>query len=221
VFTEAPHLAVTVGTLTLIQTGASVTGVLALHGRSGGSVTGTVTGHRFDLELTTLQPCQGSGIPQTLNISADFRNLSGTLTGSDCLGSLLASFYAANLSTVGGTETSPDVTGSWDLTLISGTGEATGLAGLVQNGAAVTGTIVLPSGEATVQGIVGDLLGTQSSIVYLTVYGGVVRCPSSVAGLLTVSADGSTASGSWGGYDCNGASFASISAVRRPATPQP
>ena len=53
---------------------------------------------------------------------------------------------------------------------------------------------MLPQGEGTLQGIVGDLLGTQSSILYFTVYQ-VGSCPATFDGLLTVSEDGSTATG--------------------------
>jgi hypothetical protein len=212
VFIEFPQLHTTAATLSLVQTASAVTGLLAIQDGSSGSVTGVVTGQRLDFSLTSLVPCPGTGTG-TMSISSDYRTLSGSLSSSDCNGSTVASLYAANLSAAGANDTSPNVTGSWDVTLHTGT-DSVALFTMVQQGAAVTGSAALPRGGAVLQGIVGDLLGTGSEVVQLTAYE-ISPCPGTFGALLTVSSDGLTANGAWGGADCQGLSSGTVSATRQ------
>ncbi len=218
VFMEFPQLRVAAATLSLVQTVSSVTGLLAVQDGGIGPVTGTVTGQHLEFSLTIQAPCPGSGTG-IMNISSDYRTFGGTFSGSDCNGAFIASLFAANLSTAGGTSISPNVTGSWDVTLHSGT-DASALVTLVQHGAAVTGSAALPRAGAVLQGVVGDLLGSGSDVVQLTAYE-FSPCSGTVGLLLTVSEDGLSAAGSWGGTDCQGLSSGTLSATKQPSAPEP
>jgi hypothetical protein len=80
-------------TFTLAQTGSSVTGTFATEGGLSGQISGSVSGTSINFTITQGEPCSGSftGIG---GVSGSGAQINGSYSGSDCNGSLSASFVA-------------------------------------------------------------------------------------------------------------------------------
>ena len=77
--------------ITAVQSGSSVSGTWVTSISGGGQVSGSVSGDNFDMTLAETSPCVGTyqGIGMV-----NGNQMSGTYTGSDCFGTLQASFTA-------------------------------------------------------------------------------------------------------------------------------
>lgn len=78
---------------TLSQTGTSVTGTYRTPGGASGDITGSVSGQVFTFTLTQTDPCSGT-YTGSATVTSDNRRASGSYSGSDCFGSISASFTA-------------------------------------------------------------------------------------------------------------------------------
>ena len=81
-------------TFTLTQTGTSVTGTAALVGEPGTTpLTGTVSGQSFSFTVTDTGTCPGTSTGVG-TVDGSGNHMSGTYSGSDCVGSFSGTFTA-------------------------------------------------------------------------------------------------------------------------------
>jgi hypothetical protein len=194
-------------TLSLVQTGGSVSGTAAVTNGGSGSITGTVSGNTFTFSGTTVAPCSGS-FSGSVSISADYRTFSGSFTGADCYGSLDSDVFGVNQSVGGGGEPSTNLTGVWNGTLtVSGVTSPFTFT-LVQVGSSLTGTTALSSGGGSIIGNVSD--GTATFTIYE-----VSPCAGTFVGGGDVSSDGRTVNGGFYGTDCGGQVQGTLTAGKR------
>ena len=187
--TELSGFGQTAATLTMVQTGSSISGTAAIVGFGSGTVTGTVLGDTLTFAITEISPCAGT-FSGSVALSADKRSANGSFSGSDCDGSWTASVSGVNVSAAGdSTEALAQVTGSWNATIQLGPTQANAKLTLVQEGGGVSGT------AAIVQAGSGALVGRVSgSNLFFTIYE-VSPCAGFFLGSVTISADNRQASG--------------------------
>src|SRR5262245_32863546 len=92
--TQAPSGTQFTVTFELVQAGADVVGTYSTEGGATGIVTGTISGSTVSLSATQSPPCDGTyDTVATMNPAST--SMSGTYSGSDCFGTLDATFTAA------------------------------------------------------------------------------------------------------------------------------
>jgi hypothetical protein len=194
-------------TLSFVQNGSSVSGTGAVVGGGSGSINGTVTGSTFTFSGTTVAPCAGF-FNGSVVISADYRTFSGSMTGSDCYGSLNATIFGVNQSAGGGAKPDADLTGVWNGTLtVSGVTSSFTFT-LVQVGNSLTGTTALSSGGGS---IIGNVSG---GVVTFTIYE-VSPCAGTFIGGGNISFDGRDVDGGFYGSDCGGQVQGNLTAAKQ------
>jgi hypothetical protein len=80
-------------TLDLTQAGADVFGTYSAQGGATGILTGTISGQTVTLTATQAPPCDGT-YDGVATMNAASTSMSGTYAGSDCFGTLQATFTA-------------------------------------------------------------------------------------------------------------------------------
>ena len=78
---------------TVVQSGSSVSGTGVTSSDTGGQVSGSVSGDDLDFTLAQTSPCVGTYHGFAM-VNAASNQMSGTYSGSDCFGTLQASFTA-------------------------------------------------------------------------------------------------------------------------------
>jgi hypothetical protein len=195
--------------LSLVQSGTSVSGAASVFQGGGGSLNGTVNGSTFNFTVNEVSPCSGS-YSGSATISGSNLSASGTVTGSDCNGSIAGSLDGLK-TFVGGPpgQGSANVGGLWDATIvIGGVGHAAVIA-LVQNGSSVTGTAVITGAGSG--SITGSALGQSLGITINE----LSPCLGIYVVEATIGAGDSSGSGTLTGTDCNGSYQGTLSATKR------
>ena len=194
--------------LTLLQAGTSVSGTASVFGGGGGSVTGTVDGQTLNFSVTEVNPCPGA-YSGTALVSDSSLDISGSLSGSDCLGSYSGTVYGAK-TFVGGpaSKGNASVAGLWDATLDFSQGPFLATIAFVQNGSSINGTaVIVGRGSGSLTGsVVGDNI--RFTVNELSPCLGIFVGDASVSG-------NAIGSGYIAGSDCGGSYSGSFSATRR------
>jgi hypothetical protein len=194
--------------LSLFQTGSSVTGVASIFGAGGGSITGTVTGQTLQFTINEVSPCSGSF---SGSASVDATNLytSGSISGSDCNGSYSGSWDATK--TFIGSPASQGaaiVGGLWNTTLALSQGQLSGVVAFVQAGSSLTGTAVL-TGHGS-----GSLTGSVVGNNLRFIVDELSPCFGIFLGAATISGN-SIGSGTIIGTDCDGTYQGTLSGTKQ------
>jgi hypothetical protein len=91
--TQAPSGTQFTVTLHLTQAGADIFGTYSAQGGATGILTGTISGQTVTLNASQSPPCDGTyDVVGTMNSGST--SMSGTYSGSDCFGTLQATFTA-------------------------------------------------------------------------------------------------------------------------------
>ncbi len=194
--------------LTLVQVGTSVSGAASVFGGGGGSVTGTVDGQKLTFSVTEVSPCPGA-YSGTALLSDSSLSISGSVSGSDCLGSYSGTVYGAK-TFVGGPPSKGNalVAGFWDATLDFSQGQFLAEIAFVQNGSSINGTAVI-AGRGS-----GSLTGSVVNDNIRFTVNELSPCLGIFVGDASVSGD-AIRSGFISGSDCGGSYSGSFSATRR------
>ncbi len=91
--TQAPPGFQFTATFTLAQSGTSVSGTFATEGGLSGQVSASLSGQTINFTITQGLPCTGS-FTGAAAVSTSGTQINGSYSGSDCNGSLSASFVA-------------------------------------------------------------------------------------------------------------------------------
>jgi hypothetical protein len=91
--TQAPSGTQFTVTLELVQAGADIVGTYSAEGGATGIVTGSISGQTVTLSATQSPPCDGT-YDSVGTMNASSTSMSGTYSGSDCFGTLTATFTA-------------------------------------------------------------------------------------------------------------------------------
>ena len=196
-----------IASFSLLQTGVSVSGTVAMVGGGGGRLTGSVSGNIFTFSVTEVSPCPGS-FNGSASISQNNFSMAGTVTGSDCGGSYSRAVTAAK-TFVGGTPAQGAlISGSWNATLTVGGSQYSAVMTFVQNGNVVSGTVAITGfGNGSMTGSIVDQKLT------LTI-NELSPCLGAFLAVATNATD-SSMSGPIAGSDCGGSDQGTFSATKR------
>jgi hypothetical protein len=194
--------------LSLVQTGTTVTGAASVFGGGGGSLTGTISGQTFQFTVNEVSPCSGS-FAGAATIDSTNWYASGTVTGADCNGAYSGSLDGAKTSgTAASSQSAANVSGVWDATLAVAQGNLSAVVAFVQEGNSLTGTaVIVGKGSGSLTGsIVGnDLRFTVNELS---------PCFGIFWGQATVSGN-SIGSGTILGTDCGGTYQGTLSGTKQ------
>jgi hypothetical protein len=195
--------------LSMVQSGTTITGAASIFLGGGGSLAGTVSGQTLNFTVNEVSPCAGifSG---TATVAAGDGAAVGTVTGNDCNGAHTGSLDGVKTFVAGpAAPSSANVAGLWNATLHIGSTQHSTVIAFVQNGTSVTGTAVI-TGLGS-----GSLTGSVSGQSLRFTVNELGPCLGIFVATATIGADNGSATGSMTGADCAGNYQATFTATKQ------